>query len=156
MQPPTDHHVAACWRHLQERLPLDALLALTEGRVPPGLPAWQAVLPLLDETIGPAQLQLLGSSARSPDALKCVLYACLERLRTLATWSPQQIAGAIADAAAAESMDPALARGIATSAILRMRSPLPVNDVLAVMGRDWSLSRLQHALDALVSAQLVG
>ena len=156
MQPPTETHVAACWRHLQECLPLDALLALTEGRVAPGLPAWQVVLPLLDEAIGPAQLQLLGSSTRSPDALTCVLRACLKKLRTLATWSPHEIAGAIGDAAAAESMDPALARRIAASAVLRMHSPLSVEDVLAVMGRDWSLARLQHALDAFVSAQLVG
>jgi len=150
--PGPDEHLDACWRHLHEELRLGALLALTRGRVAAGAAAWRAVMPLLDDRIGYAHLQLLGGTRCGPQVVVAALEDAVARLSALPEWQCDRIERALGESLASQPT----AAQLLSLACLRAPSPLPLADVMTVMGRHRTVSRLSDALQAYRSAQLVG
>lgn len=134
---------------------LDRLLELTCGVAPPGGPALQLVWPAIGESIRP-NWALLSGCLWSPRTTAQVGEGLRRALDALDPWSGPALASVFEQVAAASQVPPAQVRLLASVCMLGEPTPLPLEAVLQVVGRDSSLLRLDRALRTFGMMQMVG
>lgn len=148
-------HVQLTRAFLDAELRLDRLIALTHGRAAAGSAALQLVLPVVAKAPR-TQWELLArpgaSSMRVGDMGDWLGHA----LAGLQPWSPAGIDGLFDAAGRAFEVSEDEMRTLVSVLVLGEPTPLPLAEVLEVMGREKVLARLGASTQAFKSMQMVG
>lgn len=148
-------HVARTRRHLEADLQLERLLELTYGHAAPGSKALALVMRIIDPSL-PARWDQLARGGLSTDAVLRLADHAAETFRSLTHWSAAELDGLL-DALALGARVPAQALRQAVSIfVLRSITPLPLSEVLELIGREECLRRLLEGRQFYKACQLVG
>jgi hypothetical protein len=148
-------HVSRTRRHLDADLQLDRLLALTYGHATPGNRALALVVRIIDPSL-PPRWEELARTGLATDTVLTLADRLAEAFRTLPAWSAAALEGLLEALAPEAGTTPQALRQAVSVFVLRAITPLPVPEVLELIGRDECLRRLLEGRRSYQACQLVG
>jgi hypothetical protein len=148
-------HVHLTRELINANLQLDRLLALTYGHAPPGIAALELVLPAMTAAVRHEWIALAGLPLSAAQIVE--LGNDVEgRLTESLSWDAAALEAAVAASARGARLAESHVHRLASLLVLGHFTPLSLPGVLAVMGRESTLTRLRLANRAFRAMQMVG
>lgn len=148
-------HIQLTRAFLDAELRLDRLLALTHGRAAAGSAALQLVLPVVAK-VPRTHWELLARPGSPPMPVGDMGDWLGGTLAALEPWAPGSIEGVFESACRAFEASRQEMHTLVSVLVLGEPTPLPLAEVLEVMGREKVLARLRASTQAFKSMQMVG
>lgn len=149
----TSEHVAITMAHIEERMRLRDLVALTRGLAPPGAASLELVLPILRGPKGVDWRLLHGVPASIVTEIAAEAVDLFEKVRD---WGLTQVGRAVQQVSCPKKRDPDTASRVLKVMLLGYVAPFCLEEALAILGKDDVVARLRIAANDFHAANLIG